>query len=128
VFVDLDHFKTINDTHGHAAGDEVLAAVAANLRGAMRASDELGRLGGDEFLILLRGACTLEVAMRTARRLSDSVRRAYGVSGATLELCASIGVAWTDGLSGSAEGLVERADAAMYRSKEQRGGIPVLAA
>jgi diguanylate cyclase (GGDEF)-like protein/PAS domain S-box-containing protein len=128
VFVDIDHFKSINDTYGHAAGDEVLAAIASSLRGAMRASDELGRLGGDEFLILLRGAATLDVAMRAAQRLSDSVREPYELSCGSLEMCASIGVAWADGTSGSAEELVERADAAMYRSKEQRRGIPVLAA
>ncbi len=128
VYVDLDHFKSINDSFGHAAGDAVLAAVAERLRGAMRSSDELGRLGGDEFIVLLRGASSLAVAMSAAQRLSDAVRGTYELTGASLELCASVGVACAENDARGAEELVERGDAAMYRSKEQRRGIPVLAA
>jgi diguanylate cyclase (GGDEF)-like protein/PAS domain S-box-containing protein len=128
VYIDLDWFKSVNDTLGHAAGDEVLVEVAARLKTAMRSSDELGRLGGDEFLVLLRGVCDLEVAMGAAERISEAVRGVYKLSCASLELCASVGVAYVEDPAITAEELVERADAAMYRSKEQRRGTPVLAA
>jgi diguanylate cyclase (GGDEF)-like protein/PAS domain S-box-containing protein len=128
VYVDLDRFKSVNDTLGHAAGDEVLVEVATRLKLAMRSSDELGRLGGDEFLILLRGVCGLDVAMSAAQRISDALRGTCVLSSGSVELCASVGVACVDDTPVSAEALVERADAAMYRSKEQRRGIPVLAA
>ena len=128
VFVDLDQFKSINDGLGHAAGDEVLVDVALRLRAAMRSSDELGRLGGDEFLILLRGVSSFGVAMHAARRISESLRGTCLLSCGSVDLCASVGVACADDPAVTAEELVERADAAMYRSKEQRRGIPVLAA
>jgi diguanylate cyclase (GGDEF)-like protein/PAS domain S-box-containing protein len=128
VYVDLDWFKSVNDTLGHAAGDEVLMQVAERVKAAMRSSDELGRLGGDEFLILLRGVTDLEIAMNAAERISESVRGVYKLSCASLELCASVGVACAEDRQITAEELVERADTAMYRSKEQRRGAPVLAA
>lgn len=128
VFVDLDRFKSVNDTLGHAAGDEVLVHVAERLQGAMRSSDELGRLGGDEFLILLRGVSGFGVAMSAAQRISEAVNGSCELSCGSLNLAASVGVACVDGAPISAEQLVERADAAMYRSKAQRRGIPVLAA
>jgi diguanylate cyclase (GGDEF)-like protein/PAS domain S-box-containing protein len=127
VYVDLDRFKSVNDTFGHAAGDEVLIDVAARLRSAMRSSDEVGRLGGDEFIVLLRGACGLGVAMSAAERISEALRGTCELSCGTIDLCASVGVACLEGPT-SAEELVQRADVAMYRSKEQRRGIPVLAA
>jgi diguanylate cyclase (GGDEF)-like protein/PAS domain S-box-containing protein len=128
VYVDLDQFKTVNDTLGHAAGDEVLVHVAECLKASMRSGDELGRLGGDEFVVLLRGIASLEVAMSTARRLSKSLRGTCELSHGSVELCASVGVACVEGLESSAEELIERADMAMYRSKEQRRGVPILAA
>ena len=124
VYLDLDHFKPINDTLGHAAGDEVLVHVAERLKGVMRCGDELGRLGGDEFLIVLRGVCGLGVAMSAARRISDAIRGSVELHCGQVELCASVGVACVDDRAVTAEELVERADAAMYRSKEQRGAFP----
>jgi diguanylate cyclase (GGDEF)-like protein/PAS domain S-box-containing protein len=128
IYLDLDRFKSVNDTFGHAAGDEVLVDVAERVKAAMRSSDDLGRLGGDEFLILLRGVPNLEEAMSAAQRISDSVRGTCGVLGGSVELCASVGVAFVEDPTLTAEELVKRADAAMYRSKEQREGLPVLAA
>jgi diguanylate cyclase (GGDEF)-like protein/PAS domain S-box-containing protein len=128
IFVDLDQFKPVNDRLGHAAGDEVLLRVAERLKDAMRSNDELGRLGGDEFLVLLRGVSGVEVAMSAAQRFSESVRGTCELSCGSLELCVSVGVACVDDRPVTAEELVARADAAMYRSKDRRLGIPVLAA
>jgi len=94
----------------------------------MRSNDELGRLGGDEFLILLRNVSGVEVAMSAAQRLSESACKTCELSGASLELRVSIGVACVDDRPVTAEELVARADAAMYLSKDGRLGIPVLAA
>jgi diguanylate cyclase (GGDEF)-like protein/PAS domain S-box-containing protein len=127
IYVDLDRFKTVNDTHGHPAGDEVLVQVAARLKAAMRASDELGRLGGDEFLILLRGVRGHTVAMEAAHRISRALSGTCELPCASVELCASVGVACVGDAPVSAQELIEQADSAMYRSKEQRRGIPVLA-
>jgi diguanylate cyclase (GGDEF)-like protein/PAS domain S-box-containing protein len=128
VYVDLDQFKPVNDSFGHAAGDEVLAHVAERLKDAMRSGDELGRLGGDEFLVLLRGISRVDIAMSTAQRFSESIRGTFELSCGSIELCVSVGVACVDDRAVTAEELVERADVAMYRSKDSRLGIPVLAA
>ena len=127
VYVDLDWFKSINDSLGHAAGDEVLRHVVERLKAAMRSRDEIGRLGGDEFLVLLRGISGLALAMSAAQRISESVRGTYELACGSFEMCASVGVACVDDRAVTAEELVQRADAAMYRSKEQRRGLPVLA-
>jgi diguanylate cyclase (GGDEF)-like protein/PAS domain S-box-containing protein len=127
VYVDLDWFKSINDSLGHAAGDEVLMHVVERLKAAMRSRDEIGRLGGDEFLVLLRGISGLAVAMTAAQRISESVRGTYELACGSFEMCASVGVACVEDRGVTAEELVQRADAAMYRSKEQRRGLPVLA-
>lgn len=127
VYVDLDQFKLVNDTLGHAAGDELLAKVAERVKGAIRANDALGRLGGDEFLILLRGVSGPGVAMDAAERIGRAVCDEYELSSGTRLLSASIGVAYAQTSPGAAKELIESADAAMYRSKGARRGIPVLA-
>lgn len=128
VYVDLDKFKSVNDTLGHAAGDEVLVLVGERLKAANRDDDKVGRLGGDEFLVLLRGIPGPEVAMSVAQRVCESLRTSVALSAGTVELRASVGVAWTKDEVITAEELVNRADAAMYRSKDQGRGLPVLAA
>ncbi|HLI33069.1 MAG TPA: diguanylate cyclase [Solirubrobacteraceae bacterium] len=128
VFVDLDHFKQVNDTLGHAAGDEVLVAVVERLRHATRSEDQIGRLGGDEFLLLIRGVPEPEVAMGVAERISASLREPLRLAGGPLAMVASLGVAWVTGPDDDAESLIARADEAMYRSKAAREGLPVLAA
>jgi diguanylate cyclase (GGDEF)-like protein/PAS domain S-box-containing protein len=127
LYVDLDNFKSVNDTLGHAAGDEALALVAERLRAANRDDDKIGRLGGDEFLVLLRGIPGAEVAMSVAQRVCDSLRTSVQLARGTVELRASVGVACTSGEAISVDELVSRADEAMYRSKEQAKGLPVLA-
>lgn len=127
IYVDLDEFKPVNDNFGHAAGDEVLVHVAGRLKAAMRSGDELGRLGGDEFLVLLRGVSGVDVAMSTAKRLSETIRGTLELSCGSIELRVSVGVACVDDRPVTADELVDRADTAMYRSKERRLGVPVFA-
>jgi len=126
VFVDLDKFKNINDTLGHAAGDEALVRVVERLKGATRSEDRVGRLGGDEFLLLIRGLPEPEVALGVAQRISDSLRTPLRLSTGDVELRASIGVAYAANELIGADELVKRADEAMYRSKERREGRPAL--
>ncbi len=127
LYIDLDRFKSVNDTLGHAAGDEVLVEVARRVKRTMRPDDELGRLGGDEFLVLLRNVSSRDAAMRAAKRISGALSSCCRLSSGPVELCASIGVAHADAGERDAERLIKQADGAMYRSKEQRRGIPAEA-
>lgn len=127
VYVDLDKFKPVNDRLGHAAGDELLARVAERLKLASRESDVIGRLGGDEFLIVLREIPSIETAMQVADRVSMALCGNFELSCGEADLRVSIGVACSGVSEISAEELVKQADAAMYRSKSQGECIPVLA-
>jgi diguanylate cyclase (GGDEF)-like protein/PAS domain S-box-containing protein len=127
VYVDLDHFKPVNDTLGHAAGDELLVLVAERLKLVSRDSDVVGRLGGDEFLVVLRDIPGPGMAMRAADRISEALCGTFELSSGSAVLGASIGVAFSNGETISSQDLVKRADSAMYQSKEQRQCIPVLA-
>ena len=129
VYVDLDKFKPVNDTLGHAAGDELLALVADRLRVAGRADDIVGRLGGDEFLLLLKDIPGPEVAMRVAHRICTLLGTKFELSSETVELRASVGVAFRgpETPTLTAEELIKLADQAMYASKQQALGLPVLA-
>ncbi len=128
IYVDLDKFKPINDALGHGAGDEVLILVAERLKLASRESDLIGRLGGDEFLIVLRELPAAEVAMHVAERIAMAICGSFELSCGEAELQASIGVAYGYAGRVSAEDLVRRADDAMYRSKSEGRSRPVLAA
>jgi diguanylate cyclase (GGDEF)-like protein len=122
LYVDLDNFKMINDTRGHAAGDELLGCVAERLRELTRRADSVGRLGGDEFLLLLPDIRAGEVAMRVAERICSSLSRPILLSGTgRVGLTASVGVACAEAGTCTSDELIRRADAAMYRSKERRG-------
>lgn len=127
IFVDLDGFKGVNDRCGHAVGDEVLKVAASVLMGSTRAGDDVGRLGGDEFLVVCRDVPDGDEAMRLAQRISDALLLEPLVRDAAISLRASIGVAWSAAGSATAEDLVERADAAMYQSKRAASGAPVSA-
>jgi diguanylate cyclase len=118
VALDLDHFKQINDTHGHAAGDAVLKRFAAILRGELRQIDTAGRMGGEEFAILLPGA---DAAAATAfgERLRQKVMETPIMHGAqTIRLTVSIGISAMIPSDASAEAVLVRADGALYRAKE----------
>ncbi len=128
VYVDLDEFKPVNDRLGHAAGDELLVLVAERMKLASRDHDVIGRLGGDEFLVLLRDIPGPDMAMRAAERIGQALCSDFQLSCGTVKLRASIGVACSDAGAISPEDLVKRADTAMYESKQQRRSVPVLAA
>ncbi|MEU4160928.1 GGDEF domain-containing protein [Actinoplanes sp. NPDC026670] len=120
LYLDLDLFKQVNDTLGHAAGDELLRAVAGRLRAAVRDTDMPARLGGDEFAVLLEPLTHRGQARDIAQRVIDSIARPYDIAGRTVVTRASVGVAYSGGRS--AERLLEEADLAMYRAKKTRKG------
>ncbi|QGG96843.1 sensor domain-containing protein [Actinomarinicola tropica] len=116
MFIDLDRFKVVNDSLGHAAGDQLLVQVAERFRGVVRPGDVVGRFGGDEFVVVCDG-----VDDDAARRLADRLRAALAapvvVDGSEVVATASIGIARPDGAPGTAESLIRDADVAMYRAK-----------
>lgn len=117
LIVDIDHFKTVNDSHGHQAGDAVLAAVATVLRSSSREIDLVSRFGGEEFGVLLPQA-DLEQARQTGERLRRAVEQAHiSHAGVRLQATISIGVSAGDARQASIEQLYRDADAALYRAK-----------
>lgn len=125
VYVDLDHFKPVNDRYGHALGDDTLVAVAQRLRQGIRPQDRIGRLGGDEFLIVCPGMRTPADGMEIARRIRRELDHPLELNDRILQVTASIGVT-CGGDGATAEELVAQADAAMYQAKHERGGPPIL--
>lgn len=117
LFIDLDNFKQINDTFGHQAGDELLINVAQRLREAVRPTDTVARLSGDEFVVLLEEIVTERDAIIAAERIAAGFSRAFILEAGTHFVSASIGIALTDGRT-SPQALLENADTAMYRAKE----------
>ncbi len=117
LFIDLDHFKTVNDTYGHGAGDQVLIEVARRLESVLRPGDTVARLGGDEFGILLANVRGADLAIHVADRILDLVSRPISVGRNALVVHASIGIAVSDtGYAGATE-IIDDADLAMYRAK-----------
>ncbi len=118
LFIDLDNFKQVNDAHGHAAGDGVLAELGRRLMATVRPADTVARLGGDEFVVVCE-QIDRDAALALGRRLKDAIERALTVRGAPYRLSASIGVALGQA---DADALVANADAAVYRAKAAGGG------
>ena len=118
LFVDVDDFKSINDTVGHAAGDVVLAELAARIEQALRPSDLAARLGGDEFGVILSDCATREAALVIAERLLDQISAPITTHGREIKITASIGVAHTREAH-DVEALMRHADIAMYLAKER---------
>ena len=118
LFIDLDHFKSINDTFGHAAGDQLLQQVAQRLRQALRAEDLTARLGGDEFLALLPNLGSAGDAARVASNLLERLKDPYMIGGKEVYCSPSIGVSLFPNDAHSLEALIQNADAALYEAKE----------
>ncbi|AJF67412.1 putative bifunctional diguanylate cyclase/phosphodiesterase [Streptomyces vietnamensis] len=125
VLIDLDRFRSVNDTLGHLAGDRLLLQVAERLRLALPRGAEAARLGGDEFAVLLPTADSTTSAQRVARHLVAELSSPLDLDGLTLVLEASAGVAVFPDHALDAEGLLRRADVAMYQAKRDRTGVEV---
>jgi diguanylate cyclase (GGDEF)-like protein len=120
MFVDLDRFKEVNDTHGHQVGDELLVAVAERLTLLLRPGDSVARLSGDEFVILCEDIADTASVDSLAVRLDSELSRPFDLSGIEVKVTASIGIAFTGQGTDSPEELLLDADLAMYQSKRHR--------
>jgi len=127
LFLDLDHFKLINDSRGHSAGDELLQSLAARLAGMMRPGDTLARFGGDEFCIVCGGLGSEDDAVRIAQRLLEELSLPISLTTGEHFVSASIGISLATGALRPAEDLIREADAAMYRAKDGGRGLDLRA-
>ena len=133
LFLDLDDFKPVNDTHGHDVGDEVLQDVATRIRGAARDTDLVARQGGDEFLVLLADLdvaadedAVASVVREVSERIAGAIAEPVVVRGATLSIRASIGSAVFPFGAGDARSLMRLADESMYQRKRDRSAAPTI--
>ena len=118
LFLDIDHFKDVNDTFGHATGDRVLREVGQRLRQTVRAGDIVARLGGDEFTVVLEDLAHAAEAARMAGKILAALEVPIPLGGQALKVTASIGVALFPADAADAESLTLAADTAMYRAKQ----------
>lgn len=118
AFLDLDHFKQVNDHFGHRAGDQLLETVTTRLRALLRKDDVIGRYGGDEFIIVMRGGADDTLSLALLERIMAAVCEPVDFEGYSLSVTCSLGVASFPEDADDARALLERADAAMYRAKE----------
>jgi diguanylate cyclase (GGDEF)-like protein/PAS domain S-box-containing protein len=121
LFIDLDNFKTVNDSLGHSAGDALLRAFAHRLVHSTRAGDTVARLGGDEFAVLIDHAPNVEAAMAVAGQVLEACKQPFEIDGRPLRVACSVGVALADRVS-NVERLMRNADAAMYAAKSAGKG------
>jgi diguanylate cyclase (GGDEF)-like protein len=119
LFLDLDRFKVVNDSLGHAAGDLLLQTVAERIRTAVRGEDSVTRLGGDEFAVLCTDVGTPDDAVQVARRIIAAVKRPIQLEGQEVFVTTSLGISLYPADATQPEGLLKSADAAMYRAKSQ---------
>ena len=127
LFLDLDDFKALNDTHGHARGDEVLAVAARRVSDVLRPSDTAARHGGDEFAILVEDIVDEADALTVATRLAEALRQPMPIGHAEVRIAASIGVAIGGAGHETADDLLRNADVAMYAAKaSSRGGAEIF--
>jgi diguanylate cyclase (GGDEF)-like protein/PAS domain S-box-containing protein len=122
LFVDLDRFKSVNDSLGHHMGDKLLIAVATRIGRVIREGDTLARFGGDEFVLVVEGLRSKEGAEGVARKIPAALAAPFEIDGHTLNVSASIGVTCWPGDGDDAQDLLRGADIAMYRAKERRRG------
>lgn len=119
LFLDLDHFKPVNDNYGHDVGDKVLRQIARRLQDCVRAADTVGRIGGDEFVVLMAELSDSDQILALAEKLREALRRSFVVEGHELSISCSIGVAVYPEDGTDAVALTKCADDAMYRAKEE---------
>ena len=119
LFLDLDRFKVVNDTVGHAVGDQLLQSVAERLKGLVREGDTVARVGGDEFTLLLTEVERTEEVVGVAGRVLDALRQPWLLNGHEFRITASIGIAMFPNDGEDADSLLRNADTAMYRAKDQ---------
>ncbi len=122
LFLDLDSFKAVNDTHGHRVGDELLVAVSQRLTNGLRSGDTLARLSGDEFVILCEDINGPSHVVAIAARLSSAVAAPFFLGGTRLEVTASVGIAFSGPGDQLPSSLLQEADMAMYQAKRKGGG------
>jgi diguanylate cyclase (GGDEF)-like protein/PAS domain S-box-containing protein len=127
IFIDIDRLKSVNDDLGHAAGDRLLITAVDRVRTALRNGDYVGRLGGDEFLVICPRVGSVEAALEIAQRISVALTASVDLGPATVELRASVGLVWTTEAL-DADTLIAQADSAMYESKRSgRHGVTLFA-
>jgi diguanylate cyclase (GGDEF)-like protein/PAS domain S-box-containing protein len=125
-FIDLDGFKSVNDTFGHAAGDELLTIVSDRLRASLRDEDLLGRVGGDEFIVISPYLPTTDAALALGHRIHERLSGDVKLMAGVVPVSASIGVAWTPFGEVDEDILIDRADLAMYTAKREAAGQVAL--
>ena len=117
ILLDLDRFKAVNDVHGHAVGDQLLQTVARRLKACVRETDTAGRIGGDEFVVLLTGPLTRESAQRVSEKIYAQIAQPMDLGGLRLEITCSLGLALYPDDGADEKALAKSADDAMYRNK-----------
>ena len=122
LFIDIDRFKHVNDSHGHEFGDRVLATIAHRLAGRLRATDTLARFGGDEFVVIVEGVTSEFAAEFVIGKIRAAIEEPIRNDARTMHLTASVGVAFYPGHGQTISGLLRHADAAMYGAKRGGGG------
>jgi diguanylate cyclase (GGDEF)-like protein len=127
LFLDIDRFKHVNDTHGHHVGDGLLIEVAARISATVRAGDSVVRMGGDEFVVLCEDVVSAAAAERLAMRLKKAIEEPIVVGSERIKISATIGIAVADRPGLDLERLIHEADCAMYRSKGEGQGEIVIA-
>jgi diguanylate cyclase (GGDEF)-like protein len=119
LFLDLDFFKTVNDTHGHPVGDQLLKLVATRLKGLLRLEDTVARVGGDEFVILLANLTSEVQAITMAEKVVKVLTDSFQVEGQRLSIGVSVGVSLYPEHDVNEKNLIKMADNAMYAAKRQ---------
>ena len=124
--LDLDHFKHVNDSLGHAMGDRLLCAVASRVQACLRDGDMIARLGGDEFAVVLPGAASPALVRQVASRLIETISHTYEIDGHRIRVAVSIGIAMAPANAVTADTLLIQADLALYGAKDSGRGVAVF--
>jgi len=126
LYIDLDHFKRVNDSVGHGAGDQMLTIVAQRLRSCVKDGDTVARLGGDEFTVILRNVADADAARAVGERIIESLQMPVNIGGRDHYVCASIGITLFPDDGSTIDDLMRNADTAMYRAKDLGRGCTMF--